>query len=496
MISIRLSIAALALTWLWPAEAARGQDEPPAVIPILLRPATAPVPALKYRLLPERETVVPGNAAVFYHRAVETYLDHLRSAPARNRPGAADDTDDAAASYEWIRGSLEAIPLVRAHRWLSLNYRVLDEIELGTHRASCDWEFDSRTEGYELIISEIQWMRSVANLVALRARIAVVENKPEEAIRWLRTGYAMGRHVAEGPLLIQDVFGVGCCMIMNKPMEDLIQASGTASLYWALAGRPRPFIDLSRALEVERLLPEREVPRLRKLDGLPWSLEEGRAFADDVETKLYQFAGWRASPSAGRAASSERYWLNRFGMAAMVAQAYPESKRALIAAGRSPAQVEAMPAIQVVFIRTYTDYQARRDDLLKWASLPIYQAYDRMHEANITQMTPEIRSRPLLALFCSLVGSSQGAIQAQARLDRQLDAFQCIEAIRLYAASHRRLPDRLEDISEAPVPLDPMTGRPFEYKLEAGRALLSAPTVPPTSQLSSFGLHYELKPAL
>ena len=59
--------------------------------------------------------------------------------------------------------------------------------------------------------------------------------------------------------------------------------------------------------------------------------------------------------------------------------------------------------------------------------------------------------------------------------------------------THGRLPARLEDIVEAPAPLDPMTGRPFEYWVEGGRAFLSAPNVPPTSLHPSFGLHYELK---
>jgi hypothetical protein len=490
MIRTPIAVTALALTSLFPADVARAQEEPPTVVPIVLRSPSGPVPALKYRLLPERDTVVPGNAAVFYHRAIETFLDHLRLTTADKARGADSQGDDEAAS-EWIKGSIEAIPLARAQRWLSLNDRVLNEVELGARRSSCDWEFDSRGEGYELVISEIQWMRNLGRLVALRARIAMLEHKPDEAVRWISTGYAMGRHVAEGPFLIQSLVGVAICMNLNTPMEDVIQGSGAPSLYWALAGRPRPFIDLSRALENERLLPEREVRRLRELDGLPWSVEEGRAFADNVETKLYRFAGWNASPSAPRPQRSERYWRNRFGMAAMVAQAYPEAKRALIARGRTPAQVEAMPAIQVVFLHTYTDYQRRRDDLFKWAGLPIYQAYEHMNESKI--MTLEVRDRPLLGLFCSLIVSFQGASLAQARLDRQLDALQCIEAIRIYAASHRRFPDRLEDVKDAPVPLDPLTGRPFEYKAEASRALLSAPISPAGFRHPSFGLQYELK---
>src|SRR5438128_10281806 len=48
--------------------AQRPPDPPPTLI--MLRPAAEPRPALKYRLLPERLTLIPGNAAIFYHRAI------------------------------------------------------------------------------------------------------------------------------------------------------------------------------------------------------------------------------------------------------------------------------------------------------------------------------------------------------------------------------------------------------------------------------------------
>jgi hypothetical protein len=150
-----------------------------------------------------------------------------------------------------------------------------------------------------------------------------------------------------------------------------------------------------------------------------------------------------------------------------------------------------MPAFEVVFLQTDIEYQARRDDIFKWAGLQIEQAYDRMDDSKLR--TPEVRSRPLLGLFCSLDVTARGAILAVSRLDRQLDAFRCIVAIRLRAASHRRLAERLDQIADAPVPLDPMTGRPFRYKLEGGRARLITPKVPPSYLHSSFGLHHDLK---
>ena len=91
---------------------------------------------------------------------------------------------------------------------------------------------------------------------------------------WLQTGFAMSRHVSQGPILIQSLVGISFCGMLTKPMEDLIELPGMPSLYWALANRPHPFIDLAPALEGERFVLEREVPRLRELDGLPWSIPE------------------------------------------------------------------------------------------------------------------------------------------------------------------------------------------------------------------------------
>ena len=66
---------------------------------------------------------------------------------------------------------------------------------------------------------------------------------------------------------------------------------------------------------------------------------------------------------------------------------------------------------------------------------------------------------------------------ASARTDRKINALRTVEAIRLYAAAHGRLPERL-DALEVPVPLDPVTGKPFEYRVEGGTARLTGPTPP------------------
>ena len=101
-------------------------------------------------------------------------------------------------------------------------------------------------------------MRSLARLVALKARLAILDGKTDEAIHWIQTGLVMGRHAGRGPTLIQALVGVAFDNLMAERIKDLIQAPGTPSLYWALADRPRPFVDMGEALEGERHLLEKD----------------------------------------------------------------------------------------------------------------------------------------------------------------------------------------------------------------------------------------------
>ncbi len=251
-----------------------------------------------------------------------------------------------------------------------------------------------------------------------------------------------------------------------------------------MANRPRPIIDLDPALEAERYVLEREIPRLRELDGVAWSLEKSRSFAEELETKFFNLAGWGPRDRSD--------WFPKVGLAALVAQSYPEAKRALIAQGRPAAEVEAMPTLQVAALHTYQSYRAHRDEVAKWSGLPYYQSYKGPDESRRSG-NAEIQRRPFLKLFTILLSSFQAGRTAAVRAERQLDALQCIEAIRISSAIHHRLPARLDEITEAPVPIDPMTGKPFEYRVDRDTATLTAPFAPGAPRVPGFAIHYELR---
>jgi hypothetical protein len=491
MIRAPVLLALSALVFLETAGMAPAQEERPVVVPIVLRPAPAPIPSLKYRILPERSSLVQGNAAIFYHRAIEMVLEARRLSSPAERKGQPAATDDHAA-VEWISGPLASIPLDRAHRWLDQHTSALHEVELGARRRSCDWEFDTRPDGIDLRISEIQNMRSLARLVTLRVRVAIIEKKLDEALYWLQTGHAMARHVSQGPILVQSLVGISTCAILNRPLEDLIQAPGMPSLYWALANRPHPFIDIAPALEGERFLLEHEIPQLRELDGIPWSVEKARAFGDELQTKLLRLAGIGSPGTSGSGPLGMNDWSMKLGVAALVAQAYPEARRALLAQGRPSTVIEAMPTVQVAALYTFQTYQEYRDDAFKWMGLPYYQTH-RGTEAAWRGHSSELQRRPLLKLFAMFLPSVQSAYLSEVWIDRKLDAIQCIEAIRIHAATRHGFPGRLEDIAEAPVPMDPMTGQPFGYRLEGDRAILTATYAPGAPRVPGYAIHYELK---
>lgn len=489
----------LCLVLLIPAVASAQSVPPPPPIVIVIRPAAEPVPALKYRIVPERRELIPGNAAIFYHRAILLFSSRKLSPPAPT-PGQKAPTSVEETIYHWSTVPFREIPLDEARAVLASFATTLHEVDLGAIRQTCDWEFEHRKEGIALLLPEIQEMRALALLVNLRARVALLDGKIDEAMHWLQVGFAMSRHTSQGPTLIQALVGNAIEVLMARTLEDLIQAPGSPNLYWALANRPRPFIDLAAALDGERMILERELPALRELDSGPWTLDKARRFGDDLRSTVGSWDGPSLfspndrSRTSATAPPQARGFAAQLALASMVAQLYPEARKALIAEGRPAAEVDAMPTIQVVAIHTLRAYDAFRDDIYKWADLPYWKSAAGF-DATMTRATAKAKAEnPLLALFTMTVPALQMARFATVRSDRQLDALQCIEAIRLYAASHGgTLPPTLDAITEAPTPLDPATGTPFIYKVDGTTATLNGPRPAGAPDHYTSLIRYDLK---
>jgi len=449
-----MGLAAWALLLVSLAPIARAEEEEITTIRLTVTPADEPREEMKHQLLPGFLDRKPGNAAVSYHRAMLM----------AKRESYSKDQDKIC---EWLELPLEKLPQDEVEKLLGSYANVLAEVTLGARHEQCDWNIPVRESEnpIAILLPEIQETRGLARIVALRARLQIAQGKTDEAIRTLQTGMALGRHVAESPFLVSGLVGIAICQIMSDELRALIERPDGPNLYWALTSLPKPPIDLGPAYEVEMHLVYLMFPELRDVETRQTTPEYWRDFFDRIskQSLLALLDGPDLSSDQTRAA-----------LAAMAIVGYPRARQALIEQGFAPERLDAMPAAQVVAIYTVRTFNEFRDRMFKWFSLPYWQAASGMAEAD-GFLQREGRQREIVPLASLLLPAVMAAKGAEARIEREVALLRTVEALRIHAARHDgRLPNRLEDVTEVPLPIDPFTGRQLVYRLEGKKAVLES----------------------
>jgi hypothetical protein len=471
-------LAAGCLALLAAAPPAPAQEVRP--VRLVLRPAAAPTPALRYRLLPALVEKTPGNAVEHYQKAIDALVK------ARKAAGENDPTKRVSA---WLNRAPAELPCDAVRKFLA-DYRELFALADRAARSEhCDWGLaeHARQQRYSLL-SESQALHELAGFLALRARLEAAEGHTARAIRTLQTGFALARHVGESPSVAGCLAGVEITATMIRELELLLSQEKAPNLYWALADLPRPFLDLRVPLEGERIRAYAHFPGLLDAANDPnagaMRPEQVKA---GVEALFRDFQGI-SKDYPSRAALS--LWFRR---------KHEGSKAALVAAGRPRAKVEQMPHMQVALLHAMQEFDRLLDEMLKWQNFADREALKGVREAErvlrqarvkALSLAPKVPALPLA--FVSLPPFFR-PFYSRARLDRQLAALRCVEAIRLYAAAHGgKLPPTLDAIKEVPVPTDPFLGKPFVYRLDKGAATLEAPPPDGEKATERNSLRYEL----
>ncbi len=445
-------LLALALATCAGRAAAQEPDAP--AIPatkLTVRAAAAPVPALRYRLLPEQRDLTPGNAVQLYYRA---FAPEWIGAVRTNRK-LMDKIDAATGKPPAEVKAVAELAFLR--KW-----KVLAEVDRAARRAYCDWELTPRLreDGIGLLLPDVQTMREFARYLAVRTRLELADGDFDAAVRSLQTGLAMGRHVGDGPVLIQALVGVAIDAVTLDSAEELIRTPGSPNLYWALAALPRPFVDMRTAYEgehvfVDQLFPGyRDALRAKAMAPLPPG-----AF-DRIRRDIVGLA------DSGSAAS--------FALAAV--KKYAPAKKYLTDRGWDAKAVEALPALQVVLLGEVAELDRWYDEAAKWLYFPYPVARKGIDDAE-RRLQAKLASQgmPGASLAGLLLPSTAKVQFAARRVERQIAALMAIEALRLHAARASSLPDRLADATDVPVPLDPVTGQPFAYERHGDAATLTLP---------------------
>jgi len=448
------------------APASERKAEPPT-LKFTVHPSTEPVPALKYQFLPTLLERRRGNAAVNYNKlAIQV------------ESGFGEDETERDAIWASLEETpMGELPSAEVRAALAKRERLLVDLDAAVRLSHCDWQsFNGQVDLYALRLPELQSLREMSRWLGVRSKLAVAEGRYDDALRSLQTGYTVGQHAADSNVLVAGLIGIACSGIMSAHVAELVQLPDAPNLYWALTSLPDPLIDLRAGFEGEMYALHLSCPELANVESTEHNEQYWQAAMKGIWTKITQIGG---EPKLGAFPSEA-------AVALMAARGYPMARQALIDQGRSAEEVDRMPVPQVITIYTVRTYEELRDDLFKWMHVPYWQMSQGRDAINM-KLYRAGRTREILPIASLVLPAVTAATGAQVRCDREIRMLRIVEAIRM----HGRLPEKLADISEVPIPLDPGTGKPFGYGLRGDTAILEA--VVPAKDLKWFGRRYEIK---
>jgi len=445
-------------------------------VKLTIDPAAEAKPALRYEFLPAGRDRVPGNAAFHYMKA------HLNR-PARDRdPAKAQDEETNIQA--WLELPIAELPVANVKALLDKYKAVFREVEYGSRCKSCEWSSApvSGPEAIEALLPSVQVHREIARFLSLRAKVEMAEKRYDDAARTIRTGLQYGKHIAEGPTLIQMLVGIAISNIMLGKADELIARPGSPNLYWGLSTLPRPFIDPRPGLDGEDAFNESYLPGLGELRKGPVSADRAMDVVLDA-VKVLQSGNGAPGLATGR-----------LGLAAYAALVQFEARKELLARGHAKADVEEMSAVQAALLNSFETYRELADDYRKWFLMPPADALPGLARAaeKARKVKADAKNDVVLQVFLMILPAVEKVHQATVRTDRKIAMMRTVEAIRMHMAATKSLPAKLSDVKVVPVPDDPLTAKPFEYAATATGFTLTCPPGEGALSTKTMNYHYEL----
>jgi hypothetical protein len=422
----------------------------------ILTPKAEAKPAFAYRLFPVVTERKEGNAVPIFLR-----LNFEQNDAARK--------DWTETPIKWNALPVEQIPLAEAKAFVTRYQNFYRQFELGARRKTAEWNYTlDQGNVIEILLPDAQSMRGFTPMMVLKARVELAEGKFAAAAHSLATGFAFSQHVGNGPFLINRLVGLACANQFTDSVLDFVAVPEAPNLYWSLSALPRPFIDLRDSFELEQAVLDMEITELADL-GRSRSLDQWDALLKKVRIETQRFT-----------ASEAEHVDPRFEPIAGTAPDDPASKSPDLARARkylmdhrklTAANVGAMPPSQVLLLYIVDTYHDFRDDAFKGTYLPYLESRRVSAEAEARlKAAPDTEAR---RLPFALLPAVDKVMISQTRLERKIAALRVIEALRMHAAAHGgQLPEKLSDVTLVPVPVDPGTGKAFEYQRDGEIATL------------------------
>jgi hypothetical protein len=414
-------------------------------------------PIFKYRLLPAETEIKPGNAVPILLRLPWEETLWMK--------------DVFPTLPDWEKRPLDAPDWKTSNGVLSDNFYV--ELKRAAFRRDAFWEYPiGETQSpYSILLPDVQGLRGfLGHGLSARIRYHLSRGELDKAREGILVGLANGRHVAQTPFYVNQLVALAIHRTMLDRVDELVSQPNSPNLYWALTTLPSSLLELNRAASFEANLFASTVPAVDELDR-PREAREWRRMARQLAELLHQ-SGELPKPKHAQQNESVVGQIAE-GLAALTASplngftkyARTQLPRLL---KTSEEKVAAMSDDEAA-IRWYAARRLNRDYLLAAAfSLPPREAWPLLKES---------QNESLMMQKAGLERHDPTSIYVSVwSFRRRIESLRIIEAVRNHLATHDgKLPETLDAITEIPIPLDPLTDRPFIWKVDGDAAILSAP---------------------
>jgi hypothetical protein len=444
-------------------DAAEPPKEQVEEIRLTVRPAAPPSPAMRYHFMTDLVAQVPGNAALLYLAAAQR-MAATRGEPANTPPGTDDEKID-----QWLNVPARELPREEVRALLQRYSGALAQFRLAVRRDHCDFDPPYRTEGFRTLLPFLNDARALARLAALSARLKMTDGDLDGAVAELALPLVQAHHLNDRAVLVQLMVASSVSDLALSQVQELIAQEHAPNLYWALGDLPAPLLDLRSAMKMERACAYFSIPQLKEARA-------GRLTADQWSQALRAMSEIRGDlHSYGPPAPPEQVML-----AMISVKEYPLAKQYLRELKVSPKDVETMSVAQAIGVYQVGQFEQWTQELDKGLTLPYWQGISVISAAEAgMRRAIEGNSWSLIGVFAT--GSTRRAYTKLAAVDRRVALLRTVEAIRAYAAAHDgRAPAQLDEITETPAPLDPLTGRPFIYHVQGDEVTIEGSAADPS----------------
>jgi hypothetical protein len=452
----RVLLAAVALA-AFPVNS-RGEE---AVVHLTVRPMPAPKPVLRYQLLPELRELNPGNAAQNYLKCFmeQRYFFFTKEAAAE-------------------RAHYQTMPLAELPVDKLLHYGgfALTQADWAARLDALDWQTLERIQngGMEPLPDELGPLQDLAAALQVRFRAEVAGRHFDDALRTAKTMFALGRHLGDHPTEVADLVGLWVAHLSLGTLEEMVQQPGCPNLYWALTDLPCPLVDLRKGVQGDRTLVAADLRLLH--DDTPMTEPEIEEFVSHLSGAI----GF-AREQSGRPPRNVRV---RLQARVKDSERVRAAGQRLVEAGYVPDLVKTFPLTQVILVDEKRDYEVQRDERMKLLALPLCQI-DSLGDGKKEESDGD-------GLLADLLPHIIKLRRTQGQLERQIALLRHVEALRMYAAEHDgKLPAKQSDIP-VPLPIDPVSGKPFVYAIDGATAHIRGSSVQAEENDPGYNVHYKV----